>query len=205
MAMAVKEAPRSRREIVQRVVIFACILLAIYQVVEFKKSFSFIRENLTLSAITSRNEHVRIPNGAFCLFIKSAPNSTHTRQCVRETCEYQGHFFLVGQPAYGNRKVQAHHQGLLASNEEVEVAGNIIFESDEFRDILAVPYRDFGLDDSAKYLEALRYGVQHNCSYTVIGDRRNVSQTVENKRNGGTALPTTIMMALERKFTLSTI
>jgi hypothetical protein len=160
------EAPRSRRQTIQGIVIISCILLAMYQIYEFK-SFA-----LTLSTtITSQNNNVnvRIPNGAFCIYIKSAPNSSQTRTCARETCEYRGHFFLIGQPSYGERRVQAHHQGLLASKKEVEVADNIIAESDEYRDILAVPYRDLGMDDSVKYLEALHHGVQHNCTYTIIG------------------------------------
>ena len=126
----------------------------------------------TLTEKQTATEYDASPAAKLCIYTKTAPDATRVRLCQRNKCRPQydnsTHLFVLGAPSYETRMVKAHEQGRLASTEEVIVSGNIIDEHDTFGDILAVPYRDFTTDESAKQLAALKHGVNQNCSYTII-------------------------------------
>jgi len=122
------------------------------------------------------------PDHTICIYTMTSPSAIQQRKCHRNQCSSRynhhnnaappyNHWFVLGMPSLHKRYVKSHVQGDISHPLEVEMAGFILEESRMFdHDILTLPYKDFYASDQSpmKLLGALRHGLEHNCSHSVI-------------------------------------
>uniref|UniRef100_A0A7S2PNY4 Hexosyltransferase n=1 Tax=Skeletonema marinoi TaxID=267567 RepID=A0A7S2PNY4_9STRA len=184
----------------RNIIILLTLLLCIFSIILSRDSITnnvtqthVEQRNMSITTMNAPMKQVRAIDGGEDAFATNSTNSTlsplkifvftltkpsgnEARKIQREVCrplyDRHGikHMFAVGKPSYDSRPPDAHIQGQLATQEEIRVSQELLRESEQYKDILVTPNRDYYRDINEKLLSSMRYAVDQGFDFILKTD-----------------------------------